>query len=821
MKLRLLIFLFCLFQIQSYCQTVIADFLANPTLGSGVPQTVSFTDQSTKPDLWRWTFGDGGTSKVKNPSHTYTATGEFDVRLYVQDTINGHDDSIIKTVRISDPQADLSVSDNFGCGPLTINFTDTSTANGAPITNWEWDFGDGETSTAQNPTHVYQNSGIYTVALKITDDFGNTNRSTRSNLIQVTGPNPNFSTTDPTTGCQPLTINFVNETTYGAPPISVEWDFGDGITSTANGNVSHTYTTVGVFNVSLKVEDLDGCSRTITKTAFVDTSDALAPVVDVAALPTITAQCEVTNITAPTATDNCKGTVTGTTTTTFPITASTTVVWSYTDGTNTITQNQSVVIDDTMAPLPDVATLPTITAQCELTSITAPIATDNCIGTVIGTATITFPITASTTVVWSYTDGDNTITQNQSVVIDDTMAPLPDVATLPTITAQCELTSIAAPIATDNCIGTVTGTTTTTFPITTSTTVVWTYTDGKNTATQNQSVIIEPVNLMITNPAPVCEFDTVDITASAITNGSTGNGILTYWNDLAATVSISNPTSIDVSGTYYIKSINGKCSDIKPVDVLIKKLPTALIEVDDAVCFNNTGAVYFEGTPNTVITYSINEANTKTITLNNYGEASISTGLLSENTTYKLIEVSYPESPFCSQDLTGSTNIKTVIASKPGLIRKHWDDVLVFDNYDNKFVSWQWYKNDVVIAGATKPYYSNANLEGSYYVKATTISGEVIQTCALDLVVSNFLRKITVIPNPIQSGALFRVDLDFDPSTLKDAIIKLFDMKGNLISTQTVNNTSLELRAPTTAGVYILALNLANGDRKTTNILIH
>ncbi|MEM0578847.1 hypothetical protein, partial [Flavobacterium polysaccharolyticum] len=83
-------------------------------------------------------------------------------------------------------------------------------------------------------------------------------------------------------------------------------------------------------------------------------------------------------------------------------TSSTTVVWTYSDGTNSTTQNQSIVIADTTAPVADAATLPTITAQCSVTSLTPPTATDNCLGVVTASTTAVLPITSSTTVVWTY-----------------------------------------------------------------------------------------------------------------------------------------------------------------------------------------------------------------------------------------------------------------------------------------------------------------------------------------------------------------------------------------------------------------------------------
>ncbi|OXA82004.1 hypothetical protein B0A65_01180, partial [Flavobacterium frigidimaris] len=282
-----------------------------------------------------------------------------------------------------------------------------------------------------------------------------------------------------------VTLAVVNgqcEVTAITPPTATDNCIG-GVTGTTTTSFPITASTTVVWTYS------DGINIS-TQNQIVTIADTMAPVADAVTLSTITAQCEVASITAPTATDNCIGAVTGTTTTTFPITASTTVVWTYSDGINTSTQNQTVTIADTVAPIADAVTLSTITAQCEVASIIAPTATDNCIGGVTGTTTTTFPITASTTVVWTYSDGINISTQNQTVTIADTTSPVADVTTLPAITAQCEIASITAPTATDNCIGGVTGTTATTFPITASTTVVWTYSDGINTSTQNQTVTI-------------------------------------------------------------------------------------------------------------------------------------------------------------------------------------------------------------------------------------------------------------------------------------------------------------------------------------------
>lgn len=160
---------------------------------------------------------------------------------------------------------------------------------------------------------------------------------------------------------------------------------------------------------------------TITGSWEINFSDKTAPLPDVTNLPAITDECEVTGLVAPTATDNCAGSITGTHNAVLPILASTTITWTYDDGNgNTSTQTQSVIIDDVTAPVADVTNLPDITDECEVASLTTPMATDNCAGAITGTHDIVLPITVSTTITWTYDDGNgNTSTQTQNVVINN------------------------------------------------------------------------------------------------------------------------------------------------------------------------------------------------------------------------------------------------------------------------------------------------------------------------------------------------------------------------------------------------------------------
>ncbi|MDN3644576.1 hypothetical protein QWY87_17810, partial [Lutimonas halocynthiae] len=178
---------------------------------------------------------------------------------------------------------------------------------------------------------------------------------------------------------------------------------------------------------------------------------------------------------------------------TLPIIAqgTTTVTWTYTDvNGNSSTQTQDVVITDVTAPVADIATLADVTAECEITTLTDPTATDNCGGLVTVTNDASLPITAqgTTVVIWTYTDAQgNASTQAQNVVITDVTPPVADAGTLADVTAECEVTTLTDPTATDNCLGVVTVTNDATLPITAqgTTLVTWTYEDAQgNTSTQ-------------------------------------------------------------------------------------------------------------------------------------------------------------------------------------------------------------------------------------------------------------------------------------------------------------------------------------------------
>ena len=151
----------------------VADFTANITSGYA-PLTVRFTDLSTGgPTSWSWDFGDSGASAVQNPEHTYSSPGTYSVSLTALNSGGSDTETKIGYITVAEapsaPVADFTADVTSGVEPLEVSFTDLSTEN---PTSWQWNFGDGEISTEQNPVHEYTSPGTYTVSLNATNAYG-------------------------------------------------------------------------------------------------------------------------------------------------------------------------------------------------------------------------------------------------------------------------------------------------------------------------------------------------------------------------------------------------------------------------------------------------------------------------------------------------------------------------------------------------------------------------------------------------------------------------------------------------------------------------
>lgn len=260
----------------------IAEFTATPASGPA-PLTVVFdASMSHDPDgsitAYAWEFGDGLGDSGLMVSHLYGKPGNYTVTLTITDN-DGATAQQTTTVIVSatgqdneSPVAMFSLSPEGGEAPLAVKFDATTSHDpDGTITNFDWEFGDGETGSGQVVNHMYEAAGEYTITLTVTDDKGVTSQHAKG--IDITAvregnerPTATFSLTPPE-GEAPLTI--VADATESTDPdgwiTTFDWDFGDG--GTANGvTANHTYLETGTYTITLVITDNQGETATSNAT---------------------------------------------------------------------------------------------------------------------------------------------------------------------------------------------------------------------------------------------------------------------------------------------------------------------------------------------------------------------------------------------------------------------------------------------------------------------------------------------------------------------------------------------------------------------------
>ena len=228
--------------------------------------TVFFNDQSSIniPDTitsWQWDFGDGTSSTQQLPSHLYSADGAYNIELIVGSN-NSCADTFQTTVLVfTVPDALFAVGDDCLNDPAVFNNQSTISSGG--IDGYQWDFGDGVTSTQQSPQYVYSIDSIYTVQLIVTSDSGCTDTTTAV-TTRYPIPKANFEVTPQ---CLYDPLNFDDTSTGNIT--TWEWDFGDGSAVDNTQITSHLFPTSGDFDVSLVLTSNNGCKDTIFQTVTV------------------------------------------------------------------------------------------------------------------------------------------------------------------------------------------------------------------------------------------------------------------------------------------------------------------------------------------------------------------------------------------------------------------------------------------------------------------------------------------------------------------------------------------------------------------------
>jgi PKD repeat protein len=215
---------------------------------------VTFTN-NTNPGTWTylWKFGDGVTSTAQNPSHTYTAPGNFNVVLIVSNA--SCSDSVKHQVSImpAPPVANFDPIPS-GCEPLDFVINNTSLNISAPGTTYKWDFGDGSISTAKNPAYTYSYPGVYRIELIVTGPGGSSIKSQVVNVYR--SPRASFEVSPLKVIANDESVRFFN-LSQGAD--SYLWDFGDGDTSKLK-DPFHKYMEEGIYEVTLWAYSNNGCA---------------------------------------------------------------------------------------------------------------------------------------------------------------------------------------------------------------------------------------------------------------------------------------------------------------------------------------------------------------------------------------------------------------------------------------------------------------------------------------------------------------------------------------------------------------------------------
>ncbi|ATL47350.1 hypothetical protein COR50_09305 [Chitinophaga caeni] len=273
--------------------------IQQPTVDFDIPANIcsnnpiTFTNTTNpNPTIANWQFGDGTSSQAIDPTKTYSSPGDYVITL--ESGTPGCTQVITRDVHVEEgPVASFHATPQIGCeAPFTTQFN----YDGTGATGWLWSFGDGATSTLENPNHTYNQLGTYDVTLTVTNANGCTNTLSLPGYIQVQEPEVNF-TMNPPNGCIPLPVTFTPNMVVGGPVQNYLWNFGDGNTSN-EANPTHTYTSQGIFTVNLTVTTVAGCTASFTSTV----QAGEIPIVAFEANPTFTCAnlpVQFTNLSVP------------------------------------------------------------------------------------------------------------------------------------------------------------------------------------------------------------------------------------------------------------------------------------------------------------------------------------------------------------------------------------------------------------------------------------------------------------------------------------------------------------------------------------------
>jgi len=549
-------------------------------------------------------------------------------------------------------------------------------------------------------------------------------------------------------------------------------------------------TTMGTTIITWTYDDGFGNTSTQTQSVVLDdASDPLTPVLVDQAL-----ECSSIAV-APTTTDNCAGTITGTTTdpTSFSTLGTYVINWTFDDGNgNSVVAAQNVLVSD--LTVPEIPILADLTGECTVTAI-APTTSDACAGTLTGTTTdpLTYSIEGTYVINWTFDDGNgNSIDAGQNVIVADLSPPVAPV--LPDLNGECSVTA-SAPTTTDACAGTITGTTTDPLSYTSQGAQVinWTFDDGNgNSITVAQNVIVDdltpPVAPVLQDLNAECSVivsapTTLDACAGTITGTST------------------DPLSYSVNGTHVIiwtfDDGNGN-SIVATQNIIVTDVtpPTATAPADAVSCDGTVASIGLTNVDDNcaipVVTFELSGATTGS------GTGDASSQLFAPGVT----TVTYT-----LDDGNGNNSQYQLTVSYQGV-----EEIIV--TMDAGTLScetsgtYQWIScaDNSYVEGATASTF-RPGVSGDYAVILTQGSCSATSDCyTLDYtsIEDNSYQEYKVYPNPAHDYVY--IDMDREHTNVS---IKVFDMAGNLLQLEERDRfmkTNLDI-SEFKAGLYMIHIH--------------
>ena len=259
--------------------SVLFSFLFSQEAKAQLPCTAQWYDSTTGLQanfypyaynlIYHWDFGDGSTSSLTMPTHTYATPDTYLVCLMTSDSLLTCFDTMCYNVIIDTNQtcsAYFAASSYSGCGtPFTVAFNNYSFGTGGAT--YYWDFGDGSTSTLMNPVHIYNATGSFYVTMTAT--FGGCSSSYAVWITVYSNPVVSINAT-PNPTCVGSTVSFTSSVTGGTPS-SYSWAFQMGTPGTstlANPNIQ--FNTAGTFTASITVTTTNGCVATANQSIVIN-----------------------------------------------------------------------------------------------------------------------------------------------------------------------------------------------------------------------------------------------------------------------------------------------------------------------------------------------------------------------------------------------------------------------------------------------------------------------------------------------------------------------------------------------------------------------